>query len=888
MNKKCNHIVPPKWVSTLLRRVCKPDLLEEIEGDLLEYYELWVEKYGASKANRLYVWHAVKFLRPFAIKKTKSQNSNHTAMFKNNLKIAWRGLLKQKIFSAIKIGGFSLGITACFLISLFILDELSYDQHYKDKDRIYRLVNFYNEPGGPQKGVSLPAPIKSVLDSDFPEIEKSARLIIFEWFDNGDNQFRLVNNVENSYEEGFIYADPEILEILEIPMVYGEHSEALSLPNSIVISKKKSEKYFPGRNPIGETIILNENEANPFIIGGVMEDFPPNSHLNYDFLITLKNKEFWPGSQTEWWVNVYDVYVKLKEGADASNLEKKLLSIKENHIVATMEAAENQYAEYVKKYYSFELQPVEDIYLETEVRDFSSHHGDIKIVWLFGSIAGFILILACINFINLSTAKSANRAKEVGLRKVIGSYRSNLVSQFMTESLVYSLISFAIAILLACTLLPYFNVLADKNLDFPWSEWWLIPGVIGSIIIVGILAGCYPALYLSGFKPIAVLKGNLSMGSKSSTMRGGLVVFQFATSIVLIICTFITYQQMDFILNKKIGYDKDQVLLIHGANTLREKRHTFKNELVHMAEVKNVTQTDYLPVSGTRRDGRQAWKAGRSKIDLGIGCQYWQVDEDYINTLGMKLVEGRGFSTEIGSDSLAVIINQTMARQLNLENPVGERIIVSHMTYNIIGVVEDFHFESMKGNIEPISFILSTNAGSILSVKIETGNMAESMATISALWSQYMPNQPIRYTFLDDSYARMYADVERTGKVFTIFAGLAIVVACLGLFALSAFMVEQRSKEISVRKVLGASIGSIFNLLTINFLKLVLIALVIAVPIGWYMMKEWLEGYSYRISMTWEVYATAGVLAIFMALLTISSESIRAALSNPADNLRSE
>ncbi|MDN5200983.1 ABC transporter permease [Fulvivirgaceae bacterium BMA10] len=879
--------IPPKLADQFLSWFCKEELLEEIQGDLHEYYEELIRK-PKWKRNLFYWFHMLNFLRPFAIKKSGSNNSNHIVMIQHNFKIARRNLLKQKMYSAINIGGYALGIAACLLIALFIQDELNYDKHYTDGDRIFRLVKSWDAPGDSRKGVTLAAPIKHVLESDFPEIEKAGRLIIFDFYNSGNNQFRPLEHSQSTYEEGFVYADPEILEILEIPMVYGEQSRALTAPNTMVISKRKADKYFPDQNPVGQIVLLNEDDAEPYKIGGVMENFPSNSHLQSDFLLTLSQKEFWPGSQTSWGGNVYDSYIKLKEGADPVSLEPKLLSIRDNYLVKNAEKDNDPRMQDIKQYLSFQLQSIKDIYLSNEVLDHLPH-GDTKIVRLFGFIAGFILLLACINFINLSTARSANRAKEVGLRKVVGSNRNGLISQFITESLVFSGVSFMLGAILAWISLPYFNLISDKSLVFPWSEWWwLLPLSFISIGITGVLAGFYPALYLSAFKPIDVLKGSLSRGSKSVRMRSSLVIFQFTTSIVLIICTFIIYQQTDFILNTKIGYDKEQVIMLQGAGTLDEKRLTFKNELLRIPEVSHVTQSSYLPVKGTQRNGTEFWIEERSKVDIGVESQVWRVDQDYISTLGMQLVEGRSFSTEMASDSAAIIINQTLAKKLGLKDPIGKRVKFWYSpTYHIIGVLEDFYFKSIKQNVEPLALIFG-QGGTIISVKVETQDMSGTLASISSLWKEFMPIQPIRYTFLDDSYERMYMDVERTGKVLTAFAILAIVVACLGLFALSAFMVEQRSKEISVRKVLGASLSNIFSLITFNFLKLVLISLVIAVPLGWYIMHKWLEDYANRIKITWEVFVIAGIIATLIALLTISSESIKAALVNPARKLRSE
>ncbi|MEM9722415.1 MAG: FtsX-like permease family protein, partial [Bacteroidota bacterium] len=465
-------------------------------------------------------------------------------------------------------------------------------------------------------------------------------------------------------------------------------------------------------------------------------------------------------------------------------------------------------------------------------------------------------------------------------------FRGDLVRQFLVESIVYSAISFVLGLFLAWVFLPSFNSLADKSLVLPWMEWWLIPIVVSGILLTGFLAGVYPALYLSAFKPISVLKGSLSRGSKSSIIRSTMVTFQFATSIVLIICTFVTYQQMAYILNKEIGFDKERVLMIQGANTLGEKQKGFKEELLRLSQVKHATISEALPVEGTHRNGNSFWKDGRSKLDEGVGAQIWRVDPDYMQTLGMKLIEGRGFIEDLASDSAAIIINQTMAKKLGLESPVGERIM-NWQTWTVIGVVEDFHFESMKGDIESLCFARG-DFGSIISAKIETPDMISTIASISDIWGEFMPNQPIRYTFLDKKYALMYSDVQRTSNVILVFAILAVIVACLGLFALSTFMLEQRRKEISIRKVLGASLRSILNLITINFLKPVLIAFVMAVPIGWYMMNRWLEDYTYRIEISWATFAIAGGTALLIALLTISAESLKAALADPAENLRSE
>jgi putative ABC transport system permease protein len=883
--KKINPL-PPKLAQRLLLRFLRDELAEEVQGDLEEKFSATAKSRSPSKAKIDYWYQVLNYARPFAMSKRKLNHSNHYDMFQNYFKIAWRGLLKQRMYSAIKIGGFALGIAICILIALFIKNELSYDRFYADVDRIYRIYNVSAGPDG-GKWAAFPAPVAQLIKNDFPEVEMSGRLIPYNWFNAGNNLFRRDDQLENTYEEGFAYVDQSLIDILEIPMVFGSRKEALSKPNTIILSRKKAEKYFQGENPVGRTVIFNDDSQNPYTVGGVFEDFSPLSHLQYEFLITLTEKEFWPGEQTSWCCWNYNVYLKIRPDAKKGDLEKKLLKLRDTYYSKYLQQEGNEKAlEEIKKYLSFTMQPVRDTYLKSDGVQDGLKHGDMKYVWLFGGVACFILLLACINFINLSTARSANRAKEVGLRKTVGSFRSHLIRQFLTESLLFSLISFVFGLVIATLALPYFNILANKQLTIPLTEWWFIPTLVLAVIIIGVIAGIYPSFYLSAFKPIEVLKGGLSRGSKNSTMRSIMVVFQFATSIVLIVGTFIIYRQMNFILNTKIGFDKEQVLLLHGVNTLGDRQKAFKEELLKLSPVQNVTITSYLPVAGTKRDQNGFFREGKSKEETSIGAQKWYADVDYIETMGMRLAEGRNFDEKIASDSQAIIINQAMAKAFGFKNPVGEKIM-NWEVYTIIGVVEDFNFESLRGKVEPLCLVYGT-FGSIVAVKVGTGDMQSSLQSITSVWEKFMPHQPIRYTFLDETYARMYDDVQRTGKIFTSFAVLAIIVACLGLFALSTFMIEQRGKEISIRIVLGASLNSIFGLLTSNFVKLVLISFVIAIPIGWFMMRKWLEDYTNKIEITWDVFALAGIIAIMIALLTISQQAIRAALVSPAKNLKSE
>ena len=879
--------IPPRLAQRLLLRILRDDLAEEVLGDLEEKFYESLKSKSLFRTRVNYWWQVVNYLRPFALRNSHSSFNQYT-MLQSYFKIGWRSLLRQKMYSLIKIGGFAMGLAACFLIALFIRDELQYDQHVPEGDHIYRVIGVFDNGDETSKDVWFAAPFASAIQQDYPEIEKAGRLNPVPLFGAGSNEVRRADKPDNSYDEGFTFADQEFLDVFQIPIINGNRDKALTNPNSIIISESKARKYFPHEDPIGKILIINENENKPYMITAVMQDFPATSHLNYSFLITLEGANFYPGEQTNWGASNYPTYIKVSPQTKIRELEAKMTKgVIEKYVRPMLLDQGVPNVDEMLSKGRLELQPLHDIHLHSQGIHDRLNHGDIRFVWLFGGVAVLILILACVNFINLATARSANRAKEVGIRKSIGSMRSHLVNQFLTESVILSFIAFVIGALLTALLLPYFNNLAGKALIFPWTAWWMIPVLVAASLLIGGLAGCYPAFYLSSFKPVQVLKGSVSQGSKNSMTRNLLVIFQFTTSIVLIVGTFVIYGQMDFILNSKLGFDKEQVILLQGTNTLGRQVFTLKEELKTLPNVKSVSISDYLPVRGTKRNGNSFWKEGMVGTENGVVAQRWRVDHDYINTLGMQLVEGRDFAPDMPTDSGTVIINEAMVRQLGLSNPIGERITNNAATWSVIGVVKDFHFESMKDEIRPVCLNLALSPSTI-SVKLAGTDMQSSIASITQVWNKMSPNQPIRFSFLDESYARTYADVQRLGKIFTSFAVFAIIVACLGLFGLSVFMVSQRSKEISIRIVLGASMQSILQLLTRNFVLLVVISFAIAVPIAWYTMQTWLQDYVYRIEITWEVFAYAGAIALLIAFLTVSYQSIKAALENPVNGLRSE
>ena len=809
-------------------------------------------------------------------------------MISNNLKIAVREILKDKIYAGIKIGGFAIGIAACFLIALYIKHELSYDRYYQNTDRIYRVLQVRDHDGYITRGSYLPAPFAPTMAKEFPEIELAGRLNSSELFGAGKNLVRIAGTRQNVDEPGFIYVDQNAIEILELPFISGNPEHALEEPHTMLVTQKIADKYFPGQEAIGKSLILNDDSENPFRITGVIENFPKNSHLDYDFLIGRYENIFGPYEEITWnWWN-YDVYVRVKEGTNISQLEKKLDRITTQYIIPDIvETSGNQNYNDLVKTLSWELQPIRDVHLRSAGVYDNFSHGDIRMVWLFAALAVFILIIASINFINLSTAKSVKRSREVGLKKTVGANRKNIIEQFLSESIAYSLLSVIMGFIITVLFLPLFSKLAGKELTIPWHEWWFYPLLLLTSLGLGLLAGLYPAFILSRFKPGVILKGTASKSRTGIDMRSGLVVFQFISTIILVIVTLTINNQMNYILNKKLGYEKDQVILLHGTNSLDNKLPIFKEELLKIPQVQNASISDYLPIEGALRNGNMFFKDGHQTIDEGLSGQRWVVDADYVKTLGMSIIEGRDFSDVISSDRNAVLINEAMARGLNLVSPVGERITNGDQTWNIIGVIEDFHMEHLRNRIDPVVLILGISP-KYLSVKVSTTNMKQVIHDIEKLWSEFSPDQAMKYSFLDAEFARMYQDVERTGGIFLSFSILAIVVACLGLFGLAEFTTKERTKEIGVRKVNGAKINEILLLLNIKFIRWIIIAFIIASPVAWYATSRWLQNFAYHTSVSWWIFALTSILILGIAVITVSWQSWKAATRNPVEALRYE
>ena len=883
MKRRSN--IPPKLAQWFLLKFLRDDYAEEVLGDLDEKFCSVCQKHSRVSAKLNYWKQVIHYLRPFALKRSKY--STHSFMLGHYIKISWRSILRHKTLSTIKIGGFAVGIAACLLIAMYVGQELSYDSYYKDQSRVFRMSNQWAEGGEVGRWTNLQGPLKEVIEDNIPDIQLVARTVLWSWGNAGSNLVRRKDSQYNTEEEGFIYADPGLLKILEVDMIAGTREDALSKPNTIVISKSIADKYFKNQDPVGELLVLNDKPEDTYTIGGVMEDFPANSHMHPDFIMTLFERKSGPGT-SGWCCTNYVFYAKIQSGADKHQVEDKLLEVRDTYVMDQLKTAGKAGVDEMQQYHSYFLQPIADVYLNrSEVWD-DINHGSYEMVWIFSAIALIILLLACVNFINLTTAKSLQRAKEVGLRKVVGSVRSDLIGQYLSESVVFSMIAILLAVFVAYAALPIFNQVADKSLSMPWFAWWFFPVLFAVGLIIGLISGIYPAFYLSKFRPVQVLKGKVSSGRGTARMRGGMVIFQFMVTIVLLIGAIVTQEQFQLIMNKSLGFDKDQVVTIHGLNTLDSTTiSALKQEVLNTPTVHGASVSDFRPVTGTDIHNRNYWLESERLLNNGFEAARWTVDEDYLRTYGMELIQGKNF-TGSTSDKKAIIINERMAYMLGLKEAVGERVIdMFDQKYRIIGVVKDFHFESVFEEVEPLAMVYGTGS-SVLSVNISASDMRNTLLSLESTWNEFKPNQQFRYTFLNQSFEQMYDSLIRAKTIFIIFAILSIIIACLGLFALSAYMVEQRSKEVSIRKVLGASVSGIFTLLTFDFIKLVLIALILAIPLGWYLMDLFLGDVNNRVDLSWQLFALAGIVGVLVAIITISFETIKAALINPAKRLRSE
>ncbi len=805
-------------------------------------------------------------------------------MIRNYIKTAFRSLLKNKGFTALNVFGLALGLATCLLIIFYVFDELSFDSYNKKADRIYR-INEEIKFGGNENAYAVsPAPAAATLKSDFPEIEQVGR------FRNQGGNFVKKGN-QNIKEDLMIYADHSILDIFTLPMIYGNPGTALTEPNTIVITEHVANKYFNRTNVVGQVLIFNNTD--PYKITGVIKDIPLQSHFHFDFFIAMAGLE--ESRENAWFSSNFNTYILLKPGADVKKLTARLPEFMHKNAGPQLESILHLTFEKFEQsgdYFRLNLIPLKKIHLESNSVGELAANGNIQYVYIFSAIAIFILLIACVNFMNLSTARSSNRAREVGVRKVLGSPRKYLIAQFLTESIMVTLAAAVIAVFVALALLPMFNQMAAKELTVTSRLLIrLLPALLAVVLIIGFLAGSYPALFLSGFQPINVLKGKLAAGFKGGRLRSFLVVFQFAISIFLIIGTLVIYNQLKYIQSKDLGYNRTHVLIVWGP--LGESAKAIKDEVKHIAGVQNATLTMDLPTVNYG-NSTSFFKDPMVDQKKALLTQEWTVDADYINTLGINMLSGRNFSKEILMDSTALVINESAAKLLNFTDPINQflyapadNMATKMNKYHIIGVMKDFNFKSLRENVTPLFLTLGEDRGA-LSMKINSSNIPLLLDQVKDKFKQLASDQQFRYSFMDEDFDSIYRAEERMGTIFITFTSLAILIACLGLFGLAAYAAEQRTKEIGIRKVLGANVITIVGMLSVDFIKLVIISILIASPLAWFAMQKWLQGFAYRQEIQWWVFAVAGLGAILIAFITISFQSIRAALANSVTSLKAE
>jgi putative ABC transport system permease protein len=814
-------------------------------------------------------------------------------MIKNYLTIAWRNLTRNRNYAIVNILGLAIGLACFMLIMLYVQDEMSYDKWQAKGDRIYRMALERKYPGRSRHYSIIPAGYAEAVKKEFPEVEEVCRLFTFQGFP------QLIKRGEEIFEENNVVAvDSTFFDFFDIPMLKGDSRTALLKPRTAVLTESLAKKYFGENDPIGQLLDVPQ-DTNDLLVTGVCADLPANSHLRFDLLLSSIPPEPQPPNYINFSAHTY---LLLGPNTDPVQLEKKLPELVVKYASGqVLEQFGVNYEEYQKQGngYRYFLQPLPDIYLTSNLESEIRPPGSMQRVRFFLVIAGLILVIACINFMNLATARSAGRAREVGIRKTLGSQRRQIAAQFFMEAVVISFVAAVLAWGVNQLLLPYFNNLTGKTFGLSHLlSWQYLLLLIAAAGVAGLLSGTYPAFALSSFKPIEVLRGKFMQGTRGTGLRNTLVVFQFGISTFLIISTILVYRQLEFTQNKKLGFNKESVVTLQGTfNLTAQQSETFKNELANLPGVAAVGGCSQQP--GGQFFGMSFKPQVAQEMTTGSGLI---VDEGYIECMKMEMAAGRSFSKDF-MDTLSIVVNEAAVREMELTDPVGKTLITNddflnpvegqQSVYTIIGVVKDFHFQSLHHLISPLFLIhnqRSFNPGvdGLITLRLAPGDPHPVLRQMEVLWGKFLPDLPFHYAFLDRDWANLYEKEMTTRKVYGLFSLLAIFIACLGLLALAAFTAERRTKEIGIRKVLGATTPGIVGLLSKDFLKLVVIALVIASPIAWYAMNKWLQDFYYRIDIEWWVFAVAGVLAVAIAFLTVSFQSMKAALMNPVKSLRAE
>ncbi len=806
-------------------------------------------------------------------------------MFASYLKIALRNLRKQPGYTFINVTGLAVGIACCILIVLFVRDELSYDRFHADADRIYRVVMDGKIADRILHAPVTPAPMAATLVDEVPEVEAATRLFTLA-------QQTLVRYEDRQFvEERFFFADSNFFDLFTVELLQGDPQAVLARPNTVVLTTETAARYFPGGEAVGQTIQV---DGDDYTVTGIARPLPHNAHFHFDFLATMKG---WPPAENTFWVsNNLATYVRLREGASPEGFQAKFDAMMEKYAGPQIQQFLGQsMQDFIKagNRLTYYLQPLTAIHLGADLEFETEPGGDMAYVYIFSAVAFFILLLACINFMNLATARSAGRAREVGMRKVLGSDRVQLIRQFLAESVLLSLIALVLAVGLAMAALPVLNGLAGKAISHAaFAHPAAIAGLLALGVVVGLLAGSYPAFFLSAFQPITVLKGKFQTSARGAWLRSGLVVFQFAISITLIVSTLVVYNQLTYVRHKQLGWDKEHVVVVQRAGALGDQFRAFKEEVREMPDVVGAGASNTIP-GGIF--GQTAYQGDGAATGQNFTMSPMVVDHDWVETMGIAMAAGRDFARDFATDSSAYVINEAAARKLGWgDEAVGKHLNLlgandgAGLRGEVIGVMRDWHFASLHRPIDALAARLTDDPLPFLMVRIRSDNVPATLASLEQAWRRFAPEQPFDYAFLDQSFDTQYEAEQRLGTIFTTFSVFAILIACLGLFGLASFTTQQRTKEIGVRKVMGATVPQIILLLSKEFTRLVLVAFVVAVPVGYLAMSRWLADFAYRTPVHWWIFAAAGLAALAIAVLTVSYQSVRAAVADPVDALRYE
>jgi len=817
-------------------------------------------------------------------------------MIQNYLKIAFRNLWRNRGYSFINIFGLAVGLAGCIVIVLYVTHELSYDTHHEHSDRIYRVIAKIDFSGNYMELAPVPAPMGPTLQRDYPEVEAMVRL-------RPRGSHMVKKGDSNIKESGIVFSDPEFFDVFTLPVVHGNPETALTDPYSAVITKSMARKYFEKTDIVGESLVLNDRDV--YEITAVVEDMPVASHFHFNLLLSMSTID--EAENGVWLSNNFRTYILLREGSDPAAFERHFETIKKTYVEPQirqfMGVGLDEFEE-VGNSLVYELQPLTDIHLYSDLTGEFEPNGSMAYVAVFTALAIFILLLACINFMNLATARSAKRAREVGVRKTLGSMQRELTLQFFIESFLYSVLAFLAALLLVEISLPLFSELAGRPIESDYlGNPWLAGLIVSIVLATGLLAGSYPALMLSSFKPVEVLKGTFTERSGHGTLRKGLVVFQFSVSIIILIGLLVVNKQLDFIRSRDLGFDRERIVILNDAYALgdtREAVETFRDRMLDYPVFRSATISGFFPVDGYSKDDRTYWPKGQTPSeDNTVNMQRWRVDEKYIPTLGMEIVEGRNFSEELDREGGVVILNEAAVDRFGFDEPLGKVITIYGsnedgsidqdvlVDHEIVGVVKNFHYESLRENITPLGLFYGPSFGN-MAFRIASTGISDAVELLESHWKEQAPGQPFSYSFMDSRFDRMYRAETGVQDLMAAFSGLAVLIACLGLLGLSAYSVERRTKEIGIRKVLGAGVGNILGMVSGEFLKLVLLSIAISVPVAYLAMSRWLQEFAYRTELGYGVFIVAGIGTLVVALATVSWQSVRAALMDPVQSLRNE